>query len=71
MVVSQRWLDKIDKPGDFVNFGLTLYGPLKLPVVGILGPSCTAVARRTRAGAGGVAAAAALPGAPLRAGGGN
>lgn len=68
--MSQRWDDNRSADGDFLNFGLTLIGPLNLPVSGILGPSYTAAAvRRTRSGAGVAAAAAAAR--PLSASGGN
>ncbi len=65
--MSQRWDDKKGMEADFLNFGLTLVGPLKLPVSGILGPSYTAALRRARSAAG-VAAAVARP---LSAAGGN
>ncbi|KAL4429867.1 hypothetical protein ABPG77_010984 [Micractinium sp. CCAP 211/92] len=67
LVMSQRWDDKKGMEADFLNFGLTLVGPLKLPVSGILGPSYTAALRRARSAAG-VAAAVAKP---LSAAGGN
>ena len=67
--MSQRWDDNRSADGDFLNFGLTLIGPLKLPVSGILGPSYTAAVRRTRSGVAVAAAAAATR--PLSASGGN
>lgn len=67
LVVSQRWDDKNGRAGDFLNFGLTLVGPLKLPVAGILAQSYTAALRPARSGA----AVAAASARPLTAAGGN
>lgn len=59
LVISQRWDDKLNTAGDALNFGLTLTGPLKPTVSGLLGPSYTAALHeQTRAA--GVAAAAAV-----------
>ncbi len=66
--MSQRWDDNNAMEADFLNFGLTLVGPLKLPVSGILGPSYMAALRRARSAAGVAAATAARP---LSAAGGN
>ncbi|KAL4447635.1 hypothetical protein ABPG75_004854 [Micractinium tetrahymenae] len=49
LVVTQRWDPKTSQPTDSVNFGVTLVGPLKLPVSGALSASYTAAFRRARA----------------------
>ncbi|KAL4444165.1 hypothetical protein ABPG75_011902 [Micractinium tetrahymenae] len=51
LVVSQRWDPKANQANDNVNFGVTLVGPLKLPVSGALQVSYTAAFRRAPAGA--------------------
>lgn len=53
LVVTQRWDPRASHPQDSVNFGVTLLGPLKLPVSGALKASYTAAFRRARATAAG------------------
>ncbi len=48
LVTTQRFDSKAGKPNDNFNFGLTLVGPLKLPVSGALSTSYTAAFRRSQ-----------------------